>query len=140
MVATAFIPNPNNLPEVGHKDELNFYNSDICNNTVDNLYWTTSKDNSNMPEHKERISCAHKGLHSGGKNPASRKVVCDGIIYDCVKDCAEHYGYKRRTMGAWLEGRNKMPNQFVALGLRYYDSKEKERDTWLGDMLKEGGG
>lgn len=145
LVALAFIPNPNNLPEVGHKDELNFYNGTVCNNKADNLYWTTSKDNSNMKNHKERISKAHKGLHCGGKNPSSRKVICDGIIYDCIKDCAEHYGYKRRTMGAWLEGRNKMPEKFIKLKLQYYDAKaiesglerqeNKERETWLKDML-----
>lgn len=30
------------------------------------------------------------------------------------------HGCKRRTMIAWLEGRNKMPDKFVKLGLKYY--------------------
>lgn len=39
MVAEAFIPNPNNLPEVNHKDY------DRKNNNVDNLEWSTHADN-----------------------------------------------------------------------------------------------
>ena len=39
MVAEAFIPNPNNYKIVGHKDD------NKINNTIDNLYWTTVKEN-----------------------------------------------------------------------------------------------
>lgn len=41
LVAEAFIPNPDNLPEVNHKDE------NRANCSVDNLEWCTSKYNSN---------------------------------------------------------------------------------------------
>lgn len=39
LVAAAFLPNPNNFPEVNHKDE------DKSNNKIDNLEWCTKYTN-----------------------------------------------------------------------------------------------
>lgn len=50
LVAQAFLPNPDNLPCINHKDEC------ITNNRVDNLEWCTYKYNNNYGTHMEKIN------------------------------------------------------------------------------------
>lgn len=49
-VALAWIPNPDNKPQVHHKDE------DKTNNSVSNLAWVTDIENNNAGTHNYRIS------------------------------------------------------------------------------------
>lgn len=55
LVALVFIPNPNNLPQVNHKDE------DKLNNFVSNLEWCDSTYNINYGSRNQKVSNTHKG-------------------------------------------------------------------------------
>ena len=50
LVAQAFIPNPGNLPQVNHKNEIK------TDNKVENLEWITLIDNCNYGTRNQRIS------------------------------------------------------------------------------------
>lgn len=58
LVAQTFIPNPDNLPQVNHKDE------NPSNNCVDTLEWCTAKYNNNYGNHNQKLSNAATGRKS----------------------------------------------------------------------------
>ena len=53
LVAKAFVDNPNNLPQVNHKDE------NKSNNNADNLEWCDARYNLTYGTHKERVTKAN---------------------------------------------------------------------------------
>lgn len=72
LVAEAFIPNPDNLPQINHKDE------DKTNNAVSNLEWMSAIDNNNYGTRNERIAkkvrCVETGEEFNSCSAAARAV------------------------------------------------------------------
>lgn len=71
LVAIAFIPNPNNLPQVNHKDE------NPSNNHVSNLEWCDQKYNSNYGTCPKRIS---EKLRNGKLSIPVKQYTLDGTF------------------------------------------------------------
>lgn len=103
LVAKAFIPNPNNLPEVNHKDENRY------NNRVENLEWCTPLYNTNYGTGKARrgrkcwvpvIGTDEEGnehLFSSMREAAEKTGVKRANISNCCLGVIHHTGgYKWR--------------------------------------------
>lgn len=145
LVAVMFIPNPENKPEVGHKDEKNFKTGNECNNNVDNLEWLTTQENNNLPMRKKRGSEAKQGEKNNwygkkrapetvekmrknmrGKNKDRIHVILDNKEFISITECAKYCDVSPQTLGKYLKGTLKTPQHLVKRGLRY---KEQEHET-----------
>ena len=68
---------------------------------------------------KAKLSNSLKGKMAGGKHRLAIPVVCEGVVYEYIGACADHYGVKRKTMQRWLK-ENAIPQKWRDLGLAYY--------------------
>ena len=83
----------------------------------------------NMPDKFKKL-----GLKFTNENLLTKSngkpVVCDGVIYTKIVDCANYYNIDCSVMSSWLRSNHKMPKKFIDLDLRYLnDNTIYEKQT-----------
>lgn len=102
LVAMTFIPNPNNLPEVGHKDE----NKE--NNNISNFEWCTRSENQTAGTMRERQSKAHDVY----KKPVAMYDADGNLLklWESIKASAIELGKDKSNIRKYLNGSRKPLN------------------------------
>ena len=114
LVALAFIPNPEKLPFINHKDE------NPSNNCVGNLEWCNQKYNVNYGN--SLIKMRQAAITSEG-----RPICCYDLQgnlvkeYSCFNDAVKD-GFKRRHIENCINGKEKTHK-----GLRWFDKHTRLR-------------
>ena len=96
LVAEAFVPNPDNLPEVNHKDE------DRTNNLPRNLEWCTNLYNVNYGTGKYRKTENYR--------KQIEQLTLDGqhvAYFESARQCARVTTYKQAALWQALNGKTK---------------------------------
>lgn len=71
-------------------------------------------------ETKRKLSEAHKRHIRENGNPRAKRCICEGVVYQSVADCANHYNVNPDAMRKWLKTGN-VPDEWRDLGLSYYN-------------------
>lgn len=106
LVAEAFIPNIDNLPQVGHEDD------NKNNNSVFNLYWTNAKENNYHNGKMKRLQKSHNKKIKQIADSLSIPVIGVNIVtgeiiqFDSMQEAGRN-GFKSAKISMCCSGKRK---------------------------------
>ena len=102
LVAEAFIPNPENKPQVNHLDEVK------TNNVVENLEWCSAQENVNYGTRTAR-AIQNRRSYKLGNAPSAKAVFCEELnkTFDCAKRAEEELGIRGSSICNVCKGKQK---------------------------------
>lgn len=72
---------------------------------------------------KSKISKIKKEKYSRDKAPKRTPVICEGVLFNTIADCAEHYNINHSKMRHWVSGAEPTPIEFIEMGFKRADGK-----------------
>ena len=100
LVALTFIPNPDNLPLINHKDE------NSSNNKVTNLEWCTQQYNCNYGSHNRRMAATISKMAYQRRKVVQLSLSGDFVAqFDCIKDAASSANVSRSSVSLCCRGK-----------------------------------
>lgn len=114
LVAMSFLPNPNQLPCVNHKDE------NTKNNVIENLEWCTHKYNTNYKNMNVRRREKFR------KEIAVIRPTGEEEFFPSITDACCKYNLSKSSVSRCLNGKQSISKGFR---FRYLQGQEKENAT-----------